>query len=118
MNVLKEAVQRGVDDTLKFAFRRQFHPQAPQSLARGIKQGVRRVRLFRTLVAKPVFQLLLILRRRKTPAAVLTNLRQMIVKRAAVPRIGLGGIPEQAELSGNECANLLWYLGHWVGHIA
>ena len=55
MNVLKEAVQRGVDDTLEFAFRRQFHPQAPQSLARGIKQGVGRVRVFRTLVAKPVF---------------------------------------------------------------
>ena len=26
VNVLKEAVQCGVDDTLKFAFRRQFHP--------------------------------------------------------------------------------------------
>jgi hypothetical protein len=118
VNVLKEAVQCGVDDTLKFAFRRQFHPQAPQPFASRIKQGVRRVRLFRTLDAKPVFQILLVLRRRKTPAAVLTDLRQMIIKRAAVPRIGLRGIPQQAELTGDECTNLLWYLGHWVGHIA
>jgi len=87
-----------------------FHPQAPQALARGIKKGVRRVRLFRALVAKPVFQLLLILRRRKTPAAVLTDLRQTKIKRAAVPRISLRGIPKQAELTGDECTNLLWYL--------
>ena len=35
MNVLKEAVQCGVDDTLEFAFRRQFHPQSldPEQLA-------------------------------------------------------------------------------------
>src|ERR1700730_9084613 len=112
MNVLKEAVQRGVDDTLEFASGRQFHPQAPQALACEFKNGVRRGRLFRALVAKPVFQLLLILCRRKTPAAVLTDLRQMKIKRAAVPRISLRGIPKQAELSGNECTNLLWYLGH------
>jgi len=42
----------------------------------------------------------------------------MIIKRAAVPKISLRGIPQQAELPGDECANLLWYLGHWVGHIA
>jgi hypothetical protein len=50
VNALKETVQRGVDDTLKFAFRQQFHLKALQSLTRGIKQRVRRACLFRTLV--------------------------------------------------------------------
>jgi hypothetical protein len=40
-----------------------------------------------------------------------------LIHRVLGPRIGLRGIPEQAELSGNECANLLWYLGHWVGQV-
>jgi hypothetical protein len=26
--------------------------------------------------------------------------------------------PKQAELSGDECTNLLWYLGRWIGHMA
>jgi len=42
----------------------------------------------------------------------------MIVKRPAVPKIGVRGIPQRAELSGDVYANLLWYLEHWVGHIA
>jgi hypothetical protein len=75
------------------------------------------VRLFRTLDAKPVFQILLVLRRRKMPAAVLTDLRQMIIERATVPSIRVRGIPKQAELTDDECTNLLWYLGYWVGHI-
>ena len=59
---------RGVNDALEFAFRRQFDLKAPQPPAGRIKQGVRGVRRFRTLVAKPVFQLLLVLRRRKMPS--------------------------------------------------
>ena len=86
VNVLKEAVQRGIDDTLEFAFRRQFHPQTPQPFARRIKQSVGRVRLFGPPDAKPVFQILLVLSHRKMPASGPTNRRQMISKRAAVPR--------------------------------
>ena len=55
VNVLEEAVQGGIDDTLEFAFRWKFHPQAAQPLARGIKQGVGRLGFPRTVIAKPVF---------------------------------------------------------------
>jgi hypothetical protein len=93
-----ESVQCGANDTLEFAFGRQFDPKAPQSFAGGIKQGVRRVRLFRTLVAKLIFQPLLVLRRREMPSGVLTNLRQVIIVCAAVPGIGVGGDPTAARV--------------------
>ena len=41
VNVLEKAVQGGIDDTLKFAFRRQFHPQSPLT-ARTLNQTGRR----------------------------------------------------------------------------
>ena len=36
MNVLKKAVQGGIDDMLKFAYRRQFHPQSPLTRASAV----------------------------------------------------------------------------------
>jgi len=66
-----------------------------------------------TLDVKPVFPILLALRRRKTSAVVLTKLGQMIIKGPAVPKIGVRGIPQRAESSGDEYANLLTSSGIW-----
>jgi hypothetical protein len=118
IELLKKAVESGPDQTLEFAFGRQFNAELPATGIRAFAQIVLGRGRGCSMPAQPGLEGLLVLPSGEAEARVLSNEQQMAVVCRTLPRIIWRVVPQQLELMRDEGPDGRRHLGEGAGEIA